>query len=112
MSLDGVARHLARVHHVVEDDQPSLVVLSRIRKETEVSAQRVGCGEVPYRAAPVDIDLRWSNGSDITVKCAAQISNAIFRARRRRSEKRHGECEEQSCDPAAAASHRICPARN
>ncbi len=107
-----VARHLARVHDVVEDDQPPIGVLARLREEAEVGGQRVGCRKVPDRAVTVDIYLRGRNRVDKAIDQAAAIGNAAVRPRRGGGQQRQCEGGQQDSDPAVAHPHLVRAARS
>ena len=51
----GVTRHVARVHDVVEYDEPALSVLTRLREEAEVGIHRIRCRKIPDHAVLVDL---------------------------------------------------------
>src|SRR6266498_5622599 len=58
MNLHRIARNIADEVNVVEDDQPSLRILTRLRIKADVGGQRVGSWEIPERAVAIDLDLR------------------------------------------------------
>ena len=45
------------MYDIIEYDQPAVISLSWLRKETEVGAQRVGSREVSDRAVSIDLYL-------------------------------------------------------
>ncbi len=104
--VTGVARHVAREHDVVEDDQqpPEGAV------EAEVAGHRVGRGVVLDPAIAVDVDLGGRDGViDESVDGAAGIGDAIDRQRLGgRTQEQGGEGHQQEdCFPARPRSDGI-----
>ncbi len=111
VALNGVARHLARVHDVIEDDQPALVGLAWLCQEADVAAQRVGRGKVPDRAVAVDLNLGRRNRVDKAIDHAAAIGNAVVRPSRGGQQQRC-EGEQQDSNPAVTHPHIVRAARS
>ena len=105
VTRDAVTRHLAGVHDVVEDDEPSLVILAGLCQKAEVGVQRIGGREVPDRAVPIDLELGGSRVAGESVDHAARVIGAVLRLRGKRRAQQQHEGEQQEPDSAAARSH-------
>ncbi len=105
MDLVLVARHLADVVHVVEDDQEALGSPGRAGVEAEVDVERVRYGVVSNRAALVERDLGPRRvRRDVAVDDAAQCrTRRRLCVRRKRCADQSEQREQQECDPAARA---------
>ena len=88
-----VTGHLARVHDVVEDDQPAPVGLPGLGVEAEVGAERVRRGVVADDAVAVDLQLVGGRRSRVAVEDPAGVVGAVLRAGgvRRAQQQQQGE---------------------
>src|SRR6266571_9424106 len=86
VTLHGIARHIADEVNVVEDDQPSLRILTRLRIKADVGGQRVGSWEIPERAVAIDLDLRGRYRVDIAINHATPVGDTVICMRRERAQ--------------------------
>ncbi len=108
MLVGGVARHVAGVHDVVEDDEPPVLVSARLGVKAEVGVQGVGRREVSDRAVRVDLDLGRSEGDDVAVDHSEIGSiGAVDRQRRSDRSRQQGQKEDQRRNRPAQERCRI-----
>ena len=106
--VNGVARHVAQVDDVVEDDQHP----PDSAGEADVAGQRVGRRKIPDRAIAVDIDLRGRSRVDKAIYHAAEIGDTTADGLCPRwdgGQQRQCAGEQQDSDPAVAP-HTNCVA--
>ena len=95
-----VTRHVARVHDVVEDDEPALICLARAREETEIRSERIRCGVVADRAVTVDLQLRGRHGAGEAVERTVRIIRAILGIRTGCGSQQKQRCTQSQHYPA------------